>query len=323
MATEPTTAAPATAAAPVLVSVVVPTYNCEPYIRQTLGSVMAQTMPDWELIVVDDGSTDHTVALATGMDPRIRVLRQANAGVCAARNHGYQVSSGRFVCFMDHDDYWFAEKLERQLAWMQRMPELGVVYSTCIRWHAVNGRFPEPESLRPQGVPDVLDEDFTGWVYHQFMRDSCALTSSALIRREALERCGLFDINLAYSEDWDLFLRISRQFPFAQMHWPTTLYRQHQKQGSRVARPRDFRSDLLLRAEKDWGLVGPDGRAVDATAFQHQLAHYRMEYGRQHLAYGSRSTGVKALLDAWRRHPTKIRYLAQAVAGAAGWKPSS
>lgn len=309
--------------ASVRVSVVIPTYNCEPYILQTLASVIDQTFVDWEVIIVDDGSTDRTVALATGVDPRVRVLQQANAGVCAARNKGYAASTGRFLCFMDHDDFWFPEKLERQLAWMDRMPELGVVYSTCIRWHAVDGRFPEPSSLAPRDVPDVLDEAFTGWVYHQFMRDSCALTSSALIRREALERCGAFDESLAYSEDWDLFLRISRQFPFAQMRWPSTLYRQHQKQGSRVARARDFRSELLLKAADDWGLVGPDGRGVDPTEFQHLIAHYRMEFGRQHLAYGSRGTGVQALLDAWRRHPAKLRYLAQAVAGVAGWRPSS
>jgi hypothetical protein len=166
-----------------LVSVVIPSYNCERYIHQTLQSIVTQTVTDWEVIVVDDGSTDATVAIASNIDPRVRVVQQANAGVCVARNRGYAESSGRYLCFMDHDDYWFAEKLERQLGWMQRMPELGVVYSTCIRWHAVAGVFPPPESLRPASDEDTLDAEFTGWVYHQFMRDSCALTSSALIRR--------------------------------------------------------------------------------------------------------------------------------------------
>ncbi len=306
-----------------LVSIVIPSYNCERYIRQTLQGIVAQTVSDWEVIVVDDGSTDATVAIASTIDPRVRVVQQANAGVCVARNRGYAESRGRYLCFMDHDDYWFAEKLERQLGWMQRMPELGVVYSTCIRWHATDGVFPPPESLRPASDEDTLDAEFTGCVYHQFMRDSCALTSSALIRREALEKCGLFDVDLAYSEDWDLFLRISRHYRFAQMHWPSTLYRQHLNQGSRVARPRDFRSDLLLRAEKDWGLVGPDGKAIDRAEFQQLIARYRMEYGRQHLASGDRRVGVQALVDAWRRHPAKLRYLGMAVAGAAGWKPTA
>ncbi len=306
-----------------LVSIVIPSYNCERYIRQTLQGIVAQTVTDWEAIVVDDGSTDATVAIASAIDPRVRVVQQANAGVCVARNRGYAESAGSYLCFMDHDDYWFAEKLERQLGWMQRMPELGVVYSTCIRWHSAGGVFPPPESLRPASDEDTLDAEFTGWVYHQFMRDSCALTSSALIRREALEKCGLFDADLAYSEDWDLFLRISRHYRFAQMHWPSTLYRQHLNQGSRVARPRDFRSDLLLRAEKDWGLIGPDDKAIDRAEFQQLVARYRMEYGRQHLASGDRRVGVQALIDAWWRHPAQLRYLGMAVAGAAGWKPAA
>ena len=306
-----------------LVSIVIPSYNCERYIRQTLQGIVAQTVTDWEVIVVDDGSTDATVAIASTIDPRVRVVQQANAGVCVARNRGYAESAGSYLCFMDHDDYWFAEKLERQLGWMQRMPELGVVYSTCIRWHAAGGVFPPPESLRPASDEDTLDAEFTGWVYHQFMRDSCALTSSALIRREALEKCGLFDVDLAYSEDWDLFLRISRHYRFAQMHWPSTLYRQHLNQGSRVARPRDFRSDLLLRAEKDWGLIGPDDKAIDRAEFQQLVARYRMEYGRQHLASGDRRVGVQALIDAWWRHPAKLRYLGLALAGAAGWTPAA
>ena len=306
-----------------LVSIVIPTYNCERYIRETVQSIVDQTMADWELVIVDDGSTDATVDIARKLDPRIQVLEQANAGVCVARNRGFEASRGRFLCFMDHDDIWYPEKLARQMGWMERRPELGVVYSNCIFWHARDGAFPTPAQMRPADDADVLDLPFTGWVYHQFMLDSCALTSSAMIRREALDACGLFDVDLPYSEDWDLFLRLSRHYQFAQMHWPSTLYRQHQKQGSRVARSRDYRSELLLRAEQTWGLTGPDGTPVDQRRFRQLIAKFRMEYGRQHLASGSRRTGVAALFDAWRRDPIHWRYLAQAGAGVLGWTPKS
>lgn len=113
------------------VSIVIPTYNCERYIAETLGSIVHQTVQDWEVIVIDDGSTDDTVKIATGFDPRVRVIQQRNAGVCVARNRGFEESRGRFLCFLDHDDYWYPEKLERQLGWMTRRPELGVVYT---RW---------------------------------------------------------------------------------------------------------------------------------------------------------------------------------------------
>jgi len=314
MAQGPTSAAPT-------VSIIIPSYNCEKYIAQTLQGVIEQTFTDWELIVVDDESTDRTVALCTDVDPRITVIVQKNAGVCAARNRGFQNSTGQFLSFLDHDDYWLPEKLSRQLAWMSRQPEFGVVYSNCLYWRPVNGIFPNPLSLAPAQTDDVLDADFSGWVYHRFMVDSCALTSSALIRREALDKCGVFDESLAYSEDWDLFLRLSRHYQFAQMNWPSTLYRQHERQGSRVARPVDFRSDLLLKAQAQWGLAGPDGKAVNPDEFRRLIARFRMEYGRLHLACGSRTTGLRALLDAWRRDPSRLKYLAMMVAGAVGWRP--
>ncbi len=305
------------------VSIIIPTYNCERYIAETLGSVIAQTVGDWEVIVVDDGSRDRTVEIASGMDPRIRVIEQKNAGVCVARNKGFDASRGRFLCFLDHDDYWFAEKLERQLGWMERRPELGVVYSNCTYWLPQQGRFAPAESLRPTDDADVLDEAFTGWVYHQFMLDSCALTSSAMIRREALQACGLFDVTLPYSEDWDLFLRLSRSYQFAQMRWASTLYRQHERQGSRMVRPVDYRTELLLRAQRSWGMKGPDGTPVDAREFARRLAHYRMDFGRTHLMAGNRYQGLAALFDAWRRQPTRLRYLALVAAACVGWVPKS
>jgi glycosyltransferase involved in cell wall biosynthesis len=304
------------------VSIIIPSYNCERHIRQTLRSVVDQTFQDWEVIVVDDGSEDKTIEIADSVDPRIRVVQQENAGVCSARNRGYAESCGRFLCFLDHDDYWYPEKLSRQLGWMERKPELGVVYTNFLCWYAVDGEFPPPESLRPASDEDVLDADFTGWVYHQFMRDSYALTSSALIRREALEHCGLFDVSLPYSEDWDLFLRLSRKVQFAQMAWPSTLYRQHPSQGSRLARRRDYRTELLLRAAGTWGLASPDGRRIDPGQFRRQIARYRMEFGQHHLAYGERGIGVRALFDAWRRDPMKLRYLGLALAGMGGWRPA-
>jgi glycosyltransferase involved in cell wall biosynthesis len=305
------------------VSIVIPTYNCERYIAETLGSVVHQTVQDWEVIVIDDGSTDATVQIASDFDPRVRVFQQRNAGVCVARNRGFEESRGRFLCFLDHDDYWFPEKLERQLAWMARRPELGVVYTRCIFWRPQDGMFASPDAMRPEDVGDVLDEPFSGWVYHQFMLDSCALTSSAMIRREALLACGLFDVDLPYSEDWDLFLRLSRHYQFAQMRWGSTLYRQHSLQGSRVARPVDYRTKLLLRAERNWGLTGPDGQTVDPEIFHRTLARYQTEFGWQHLAYGQRSMGVRSLLAAWRRDHRRWRALAMAAAGTLGWRPTS
>ena len=180
---------------------------------------------------------------------------------------------------------------------------------------------PSPEQMRPASDEDNLDADCTGWTYHQFMLDCHALTSSAMIRRRALEVCGGFDTSLPYSEDWDLFLRLSREFQFAQMRWPSTLYRQHSSQGSRMPRPIDYRTELLIRNYHRHGLTSRDGRRIDEQVFRKRISHFRMEFGRFHLAHGDRLLGIRSLLGAWTLNPGRLRYLALALAGMGGWRP--
>jgi hypothetical protein len=100
------------------------------------------------------------------------------------------------------------------------------------------------------------------------------------------------------------------------------MYRQHGVQGSRVARPVDHRSQLLESAARRHGLASRDGRRVDATEFRRTLAHYEMEFGYQHLQYGDAGLGIRSLFKAWRRQPARLRYLALAAAGMAGWRPA-
>jgi|JI10StandDraft_1071094.scaffolds.fasta_scaffold214976_4 glycosyltransferase involved in cell wall biosynthesis len=304
-----------------VVSIIVPSYNCERFIAETLGSVRDQTFENWELIVVDDGSRDATVEIASQFDERIRVVQQKNAGVCAARNHGYRLSRGRFLCFLDHDDWWFPDKLARQLVCMKGMPEAGMCFTRETNWYPLQGVFPDPQSMRETPEQDGLDSDLTGWVYHRYLLECPSLTSASMIRREVLETVGPFDEALPYSEDWDLFLRITRQFQMAAMRWSSTLYRQHPGQGNRVPRPVDYRTRLMQTARARWGLTSQDGRSITDAAFRARLSQYMMEFGRMHLDSGSRWQGVRSLLDAWRHAPHKPAILAMALAGAGGWQP--
>jgi hypothetical protein len=166
-----------------------------------------------------------------------------------------------------------------------------------------------------------VDPDFTGTVYHQFLMDCWALTSGTLVRRDALRACGGFDETLPYSEDWELWLRLSRVHQFALLRWPPVLYRQHPVQGSRVARTRDYRTELLLRHAEAYGLRSADGRAIPAQAFKSQVAAYRFEFGYHHLAHGSRWLGLRAVLEAWWLNPRRVKALAVAAAAAVGWRP--
>jgi glycosyltransferase involved in cell wall biosynthesis len=312
--------APGAGPAP-LVSVVVPVYNGALHLLETLRSVAAQTHEAIEIIVVDDASPDDSAELARASGLASQVLRQANAGVSAARNTGLAAARGEFVCFLDQDDHWYPDHLQGQLAAFARHPDAGVVVSPYQHWYPRAGRHEPPDALRPPPPAQAELPDYSGWVYHQFMLDCWALTSATMIRRSVLLAYGGFDARLPFSEDWELWLRLSRQVPFVHLAGPPVLYRQHGTQGSRFVRPVDHRSELLLQHERRYGLASRDGRALARRSFQHRLARYQMEFGRHHLEHGERSRGVRALWAAWQRHPGAWRYLAMAAAGALGWRP--
>jgi glycosyltransferase involved in cell wall biosynthesis len=306
-----------------LVSIVIPTYNCERYIDETIGSVLAQSFQDFELIVVDDGSTDRTRELVAGYGDATRLIPQENRGVCAARNRGIGEARGDFLCLMDHDDYWFPDKLALQVEVMHRQPECGVVFAAFLRWQAdATGSFPPVGGFDISSIPANLDPEYSGWIYHQFLLDCWMLTSTAMFRRKVFERCGAFDETLPYGEDWDLWLRIANEFPFAKIARPNTLYRQHARQGSRVMRGIDYRTMLLTDAVKQWGFCSRDGRCVDQGVFFRKLADYHAEYAYDHLRFGNRATAIRSYARAWMANPARPRFLAYLLAALLGWQPA-
>jgi glycosyltransferase involved in cell wall biosynthesis len=303
-----------------VVTVIIPSYNCEAYIDQTLDSVLAQDLHDIEVLVVDDGSTDRTRELVSRRGGNVRLLPQANQGVCAARNRGIREARGEFICLMDHDDYWYPHKLSSQVELMRSHAEVSVVYSAFLLWHrASDGQFPDPASF-DLGA-DGIDPDYSGWIYHQLLIDCWMLTSTAMFRREVFERCGVFDESLPYSEDWDLWLRIAQCYPFIMQTRATTLYRQHPQQGNRKVRDIDYRTRLLQTAVRRWGYCSRDGRCTPREVFRRQLAGFHLSYGFGHLRAGNRLQGVRAFARAWRNWPGNPRYLAYIAAAMAGWKP--
>ena len=304
------------------VSVIIPSYNCEAFIAETIDSVLHQTYRDFELIVVDDGSTDRTREIVAAYGDPVRLVSQANARVSAARNRGIEETRGAFICLLDHDDYWFPTKLERQLREFEDHPEAGVVCSSFLRWHPdQDGRFHDPASFDPDAFPDGIDPDFSGWIYHQFLLDCWMLTSSAMFRAEVFQHCGVFDEALPFSEDWELWLRIAQVYPMIRLHRPTTLYRQHPAQGNRQVRDVDYRTRLLRAARARWGLCSRDGRCLTPRQFRKQIARYHADFGLHHLRFGKRSRALGSLGKAWLADPAGMKYLAYVLAAAIGWRP--
>ena len=306
-----------------LVSVVIPTFNGEAFIADTLRGVLAQTHPAVEIIVVDDGSADGTCQLVGQVAPAARVITQRNAGVSAARNAGLEAAQGRYVICLDQDDIWHPSQLARQMAAFAQHAGCGAVVCRYHHWYLDGDAYPAPATVWPADPGLVVDADFTGWVYHQFLSDCWALTSGTLMLKEAVLGCGGFDTSLSYSEDWDLWLRLSQKVPFVLLQWPPVLYRQHPVQGSRSVRKQDFRTDLLLRYAATHGLASADGRAMAPGQFAETVSRYQAEFGYHHLQQGDRWTGVRALGLAWWRVPRHMKRLVLSLAGAVGWRPWS
>ncbi|WP_008317316.1 glycosyltransferase family 2 protein [Leptolyngbya sp. PCC 6406] len=198
------------------ISVIIPTFNAEKTIVETVHSVLSQTFSDFEILVINDGSTDGTLEVLSHIqDPRLAVFTFPNGGVAVSRNRGIQKSSGRFLTFLDSDDLWTPEKLTEQWATLNNHPEAAVAYS----W---NDYIDETGKFLHHG----WHPNFTGDVYEAlFQRCFIENGSNIMVRRDAVEIVGEFDPTVVPAEDWDFYLRLAEKYPFVCVPKVHVLYR--------------------------------------------------------------------------------------------------
>mgnify|MGYP005837404241 CR=1 FL=1 len=199
-----------------VVSVVVPAYNAEKTILETIRSIQQQTFSNFELIVINDGSTDQTLeVLNTVEDSRLKVFSYENGGLPVARNRGIARATGEFITFIDADDLWTPDKLELQLAALQQHPDAEVAYSWTT-FIDENGEF------LYAGNP----VHYEGNVYPELLV-GCFISSGSniLARKQVIEEVGMFDPSLKSTEDWDCYLRLAARHPFALVPKYQILYR--------------------------------------------------------------------------------------------------
>src|SRR5258705_3055544 len=184
-----------------LVSIVVPAFNVDWCVRRAIDSVLAQSFPEWELIVVNDGSTDDTRSVLASYGQALRVIDQENRGMSAARNAGIRAARGSLVAFLDADDYWLPDKLSRQVDLMQAKPDIGFC-STSARIENPDGEFLNLWQFRHEST-NVLQ---TLFVENAAIAGGC---SAVVVRKSLLDRVGLFDERLRGFEDPDLWIRLA------------------------------------------------------------------------------------------------------------------
>jgi glycosyltransferase involved in cell wall biosynthesis len=205
------------------VSVIIPTYNSALFLPAAVESLLAQSFRDFEVLVIDDGSTDDTAAVMGRYGPPVRYLRQSNAGVAAARNRGIAESRGRYVAFLDADDTWFAHKLERQLAALREQPACRVCYSAFL---VVDSDLVPLYVNRGGGKETVLEDFLTRG---NVVGSICTVVCD----RSLLAVTGGFDPSLSQCADWDLWVRLAAYTRFAFVAEPLVTYRQHASSMSR------------------------------------------------------------------------------------------
>ena len=185
------------------VSVIIPTYNRLPMLREAVNSVLAQDFEDIELIVVDDGSTDGTGKEMKRYGGRVRLLQHSkNKGVSAARNRGILHARGKYIAFLDSDDLWVKGKLKTQVTFLDENPHYPLCYTDEI-WVRKGKRV----------NPKLKHKKYSGWVFEKCLPLCTISPSSAMMRKTLISKVGLFDEALPVCEDYDLWLRVSARFP--------------------------------------------------------------------------------------------------------------
>jgi len=184
------------------VSCIIPTYNRASFLPQAIDSVLAQDYEGIELLVIDDGSTDHTFSILKGYGQRIRAFRQSRKGVSAARNLGLEKSAGEYIAYLDSDDVWLPRKISIQARFLDRNPDYPLCYTEEI-WYRNGIRVNSGRRHRK----------YSGRIFTHCLPLCIISPSSAMTRRKVLEEAGGFDEDMPAAEDYDLWLRITACHP--------------------------------------------------------------------------------------------------------------
>ena len=294
------------------VSIVIPTYNRAHLLPRAIDSIIAQTMKDWEIVLVDDGSTDETPDLARDYQRRLGerfvYVSQSNAGPGAARNHGIERCRGRFVTFLDSDDEYLPTKLARQVELLERAPGLGLVY--C------DSAFVDLDGKRHESVFDektklaraVPYEEIApklcvcrGSLFDWLIREYFVSTISGMVRREVLGSDIRFPIDQSYAEEWLFYLRVARITPAGFVNEPLCLH--HFTAGSlartdRQANMSELRR-LLLRIKAAFG----DLNRIQRRAVHRNLATCTRQLGFDKYKSRNYAAAARHFIESFRFHP--------------------
>ena len=289
-----------------LVSVIVPVYNRERLVGKTLESILGQTYTDVEIVAVNDGSTDGSLAVlmehAGRNRGRITVIDQPNAGQVKAKNRGISAARGRYIAFLDSDDTWEKEKLSLQMPLFRG--NVGLVYCGI---NEIDGQGHVTRTVPPE--PGVR-----GDVYRHLLIKNRMTGGAVVVTRESLDEVGLFDESLRAAENWDLWIRISRRFMVDFVDRPLVNYLKHQgnmsNDGGRMAEA------TLSLLQKHLPVLPPEEPL--RSSYMQAYAEYCYTMGVQYFGTGDYREARKMFRNCWKYIPNYKDSVARTIRTLAG-----
>ncbi|MEX0729846.1 MAG: glycosyltransferase [Aquisalimonadaceae bacterium] len=272
-----------------LITVITPTFNRADYLGQAIESVLAQTWPHFELLVVDDGSTDDTATLMERYlpDKRIQYFRQENQGQSVARNLALSHAKGEFVCFLDSDNAWLPEKLEISLRAFEDNPDVDIIYGDAITIDETGAEISRENMKR-----------HSGRIVPQMLRDNCVSMNTAMTRRRCFDERGGMSGRRRVADDYDLWLRFSAYYRFLYIPEYLAYYRVMADQISSDKTRRFDTNEAILR-----DFLAEHGDRVTPAEARMGWCHFHTRKGRYLASEGRRGEALACYARALRHNP--------------------
>jgi len=268
------------------VSVIIPTFNRLNLLKQTVTSVKNQTFRDFEIIIVDDGSSDGTWEWLEPQ-PDIRILRQQNSGIALSRNNGAAIAQGEWLAFLDHDDLWAKEKLAVQAAFVKKNPDVALVAAKHVR-------------LGEKYCPPRRVIWTKGDLFVKAFCESFIHTSSVMIRKDIFDKIGGFSPRYRFADEFDVWLKITRDYNIAYVNQPLVFIRLYEANTShdRVGLRKDTYGILLKHY---------DPERIPKARFLKTLSDHDISFGRAYLKAGDMTEALKYFYRSVKRTPFRLR----------------
>ena len=275
-----------------LVSVITPTFNRADFVGECIESVLGQTYPNLEHLLVDDGSTDNTQEIVERYlpDQRLRFARQANSGQATARNMGLGMARGEYICFLDSDNVWKLDKIERQLKLMQQHPAVDVIYGNQEVIDEDGNILPMPEHKRMKR--------YSGRITDKLLLDNFVSFNTAMIRRRCFDKVKGFDQSVRAGDDYDLWLRFSAHFEF--LHVPE-IFGQYRVMKNQIStdKERRFNSNKAMLER----FIAAHPELVDEAQQRFVWSRFHVRRGRTRASAGRKADAFNDYLTALRLKP--------------------